>query len=42
VVVQPDILKDKADATVILRAGIYNDEIKEGIVKHINPAVRFV
>ena len=41
VVMNPEVLRDRQHVTVILRAGIYNDEIKSGIMK-INPAVRFI
>lgn len=41
VVMNPEVLRDRQDATVILRAGIYDDEIKSGIMR-INPAVRFI
>ena len=37
----PRILKDIPQANVILRAGIYNDEIKRDILENINPAVVF-
>ena len=42
VVNNPEILRGKEDVTVILRAGIYNDEIKEAILNNINPLVRFI
>ena len=37
----PTILKDIENAAVILRAGVYNEEIKEDIVNNINPNVVF-
>lgn len=37
----PKILKDVKNAAVILRAGVYNKEIKEDIVNNINPHVVF-
>ena len=41
-VVSPDILKDILRPLVILRAGEYNKEIKDDIIKNINPNVEFV
>ncbi|MBA3038079.1 MAG: hypothetical protein FP814_16515 [Desulfobacterium sp.] len=37
----PKILKDVKKAAVILRAGVYNEEVKEDIVDKINPNVVF-
>jgi len=37
----PKILKDKGPVNVILKAGIYNDEIKKDILENINPEVTF-
>ena len=37
----PRILKDLENAAVILRAGVYNREIKEDIINNINPRVTF-
>ena len=37
----PKILKDVENGAVILRAGVYNEEIKEDIVNNINPKVIF-
>jgi hypothetical protein len=37
----PHVLKGKQSAKVILKAGIYNDEIREDILKNINPNVVF-
>jgi hypothetical protein len=37
----PKILKDIENAAIILRAGIYNEEIEEDIVNNINPKVIF-
>jgi len=42
VVNNPGILKDKEKITVILRAGRYNEEIKNDILKKINLTVRFI
>jgi 2-polyprenyl-3-methyl-5-hydroxy-6-metoxy-1,4-benzoquinol methylase len=41
IVQNPEVLLGRRDVTVILRAGIYNDEIREGILG-INPEVRFI
>ena len=41
VVDNPEILKEKTNAVVILRA-VYNDEIRKGITERVNPNVRFV
>lgn len=38
----PKILKDENNPTVILRAGVYNCEIKEDILNNINPGTKFV
>ena len=38
----PKILKDVDEALVILRAGGYNDEIKQDILDNINPKIRFI
>jgi hypothetical protein len=38
----PKILKDVSEAIVILRAGVYNDEIKNDILTNINPNVKFI
>ena len=38
----PKILKDISKALVILRAGIYNDEIKKDILENINPNIIFI
>lgn len=37
----PKILKKTPQANVILRAGIYNEEIRKGILENINPSVVF-
>ena len=37
----PRVLRDKQTAKVILKAGIYNNEIKEDILSNINPNVVF-
>lgn len=37
----PRILKDVPQANVILRAGVFNEEIKKDILENINPAVVF-
>jgi hypothetical protein len=41
VVMNPEVLRARPNAAVILRAGIYNEEIKAGILK-VNPTVRFL
>ena len=38
----PKILKDIPNALVILRAGVYNDEVKKDILTNINPNVIFI
>jgi hypothetical protein len=38
----PKILKDIPKALVILRAGVYNDEIKKDILENINPNIIFI
>ncbi len=38
----PKILKDEKDPIVILKAGVYNDEIKKDILNNINPDVEFI
>jgi len=38
----PKILKDIPEAIVILRAGVYNDEIKEDILSNINKNIKFI
>lgn len=38
----PKILKDYSSAIVILRAGVYNDEVKNDILNNINPNVIFI
>jgi hypothetical protein len=38
----PKILKDTPSAIVILRAGVYNDEVKKDILTNINPNVIFI
>ncbi len=38
----PKILKDVDEALVILRAGVYNNEIKNDILKNINPNIEFI
>ena len=37
----PKILKDIESPVVILKAGVYNKEIKDDIIKNINPNVTF-
>lgn len=37
----PIILKGKCSANVILRQGVFNDEIKENILNNINKNVQF-
>jgi hypothetical protein len=41
IVESPKILKDKGKVNVILKAGIYNDEIKKDILENINSQVTF-
>lgn len=41
IVKSPEVLRDVEEATVILKAGMYNSEIKEQINK-INPNVKFI
>lgn len=38
----PKILKDTDKALVILRAGVYNNEIKKDILTNINPNIKFI
>jgi hypothetical protein len=38
----PKILKDISNALVILRAGVYNEEIKKDILTNINPNIIFI
>jgi len=38
----PKILKDIPNALVILRVGVYNDEVKKDILTNINPNVIFI
>ena len=38
----PKILKDVPKALVILRAGVYNEEIKQDILNNINPNITFI
>jgi hypothetical protein len=38
----PKILKDTPEALVILRAGVYNNEIKTDILNNINPNITFI
>jgi SAM-dependent methyltransferase len=42
VVDNPVVLRGKKNCAVILRAGHFNREIRDGIVRNINPEVRFV
>jgi len=37
----PKILKDKGPVNLILKAGIYNEEIKKDILENINDKVVF-
>ena len=37
----PKILRDKGPVNIILKAGIYNEEIKKDILENINPEVVF-
>lgn len=41
IVSSPQILKNIGRANVILRAGIYNEEIKKDIIENINPEIDF-
>ena len=38
----PKILKDIPHALVILRAGVYNEEVKNDILTNINPNIKFI
>jgi hypothetical protein len=38
----PKILKDISEALVILRVGVYNDEVKHDILTNINPNIKFI
>jgi len=38
----PKILKDVTDPVIVLKAGQYTEEIKEDILKNINPQARFI
>ena len=38
----PKILKNKKNPTVILRAGVYNEEIKKDIISNINSDTVFI
>jgi hypothetical protein len=38
----PKILKDIPEAIIILRAGVYNNEIKNDILTNINPNITFI
>lgn len=38
----PKVLKEVDEAIVILRAGVYNEEIKEDIITNINPNIKFI
>ena len=41
IVESPQILKNKGPVNIILKAGIYNDEIKKDIIENINPEAVF-
>tara|TARA_R110002020_G_scaffold262166_6_gene476633 strand:- start:2625 stop:3788 length:1164 start_codon:yes stop_codon:yes gene_type:complete len=41
-VMSPEILKNKKDAIVILKAGVYTEEIRKQIIEQINSNVRFI
>ena len=38
----PKILKDVPEALVVLRAGVYNEEVKNDILSNINPNITFI
>jgi 2-polyprenyl-3-methyl-5-hydroxy-6-metoxy-1,4-benzoquinol methylase len=38
----PKVLKEVNEGIVILRAGVYNDEIKNDILDNINPNIKFI
>ena len=38
----PKVLKEIDEPIIILKAGTYNDEIKEDILKNINPKAKFI
>jgi len=42
VVDSPDILKSEESPLVILKAGVYTEEIKAGILNNINPSTTFI
>lgn len=42
IVKSPQVLKDKGEMHVVLKAGIYNEEIKKDILENINPHVKFI
>jgi len=41
VVSSPSVLKGLGEVNIILKAGLYNDEIKKDILENINPSVKF-
>lgn len=42
IVKSPKVLKDYDNSVVILKAGLYNKEIKEDILNNINPNIQFI
>jgi len=38
----PKILSKSSNPMVILKAGVYNDEIKKDIIENINPNTSFI
>jgi hypothetical protein len=38
----PKVLKDVPEALVVLRAGVYNEEVKQDILSNINPNITFI
>tara|TARA_R110000803_G_scaffold86919_5_gene153483 strand:+ start:533 stop:1666 length:1134 start_codon:yes stop_codon:yes gene_type:complete len=38
----PKILKDTGEGVIILRAGVYNEEIKNDIINNINPNIKII
>lgn len=42
IVQSPIVLKEISNPIVILKAGLYNEEIKRDIIENINPSVKFI
>jgi len=41
-VFSPEVLRSEANPVVILRAGVYNDEIKGAILATVNDSTSFI